>query len=387
MNKYGVTKEGFVSKDFITCQTEIIENFKNRINQNIDFSPTSVFGNIVAVTAERQSQLWDGLQETYCSFFPNLATGVSLQNSISINGIKMLEATASKVILTFKGKQGTKIPAQTGVGIPETSYQFNTKTDAIINSDGFVDIEADCSTLGEIKALANSITKILNPIFGLDSCVNKQDAIVGQNEESESDLRIRRLQLLQRAGSATDKGIIGAIKKVSGVNAVILLDSETSDKVPNGHIQLFVEGGEPKEIINAIANSRGAGIKLFAEKDTDIFLPVIDSQGLKRIFCFSRPKEKLIYLTISIQTTSEFPNDGQEQIKKALVDYANKNLSIGKSVINSSLYVPINSVAGIIGIKIFQGVNPNPSSSINIQTEPIEYAKFDSSRITFKEWE
>ena len=125
MTKYGVKKEGFVSKDFITCQTEIIKNFKNKINQNIDFSPTSVFGNIVAVTAERQSQLWDGLQATYCSFFPNLATGVSLQNSISINGIKMLEATSSKVILTFKGKQGTKIPAQTGVGIPETSYQFN----------------------------------------------------------------------------------------------------------------------------------------------------------------------------------------------------------------------------------------------------------------------
>lgn len=386
MTKYGVTKEGFVSKDFITCQTEIIENFKNKINQNIDTSATSVLGNIVADTAERQSQLWDGLQEIYCSFFPNTATGVSLQNSISLNGIRMLNPSASKVILTFKGKQGTKIPAYTGVGIPGTSYQFNTKSDAIINNEGFINVETECTTLGEVKALANSLTNILNPIFGLESCTNKLDAIPGQNEESESDLRIRRLQLLQRAGSATDKGIIGAIKKVLGVSAVILLDSEVSNFVPIGHIQLFVEGGDPKDIINAIANSRGAGVKLYAEKENGIFISITDSQGLKRTLCFSRPKEKLIYLIISIQTTSEFPNDGQELIKKALLDYANKNLSIGKSVINSSLYVPINSVAGIVGIKIFQGISPNPTSSTNIQTEPIEYAKFDSSRISFKDW-
>ncbi|WP_186650131.1 baseplate J/gp47 family protein [Fluviispira vulneris] len=387
MKKYGITNEGFVSKDFNTCREEIVESFKNKINQNIDDSPTSVIGNITTITAEKQSLLWDALQEVFVSFFPNTSTGIPFQNSISLNGIKMLSATASRVLLTFKGKAGTKIPAQTCVGIVGTSYQFATKENAIIGDNGEVETEAECTTLGNIKALSGTINKILNPIYGIDSCTNKLDAIAGQDEETESDTRIRRLQLLQRAGSATTKGIVGAIKKNLGVTAVILLNPDDSNLIPNGHIQIFVEGGKPEEIAYAIVNSRGGGIKTFSEKETGIFLKVRDSEGIMREVSFSRPREKLIYLEISIQTTSEFPADGHELIKKSLLEYANKNLGIGKSVINSSLYVPINSVAGIVGIKINQGTNPNPTSSANIQIQPIEYAKFDSTRITFKAWD
>ncbi|KAB8035850.1 hypothetical protein GCL60_16605 [Silvanigrella paludirubra] len=383
--KYGLTKAGFVKKDFLTCYSEISESFKNKINQNIDLSPTSVFGNIIGIYAERESLLWDGLQELSTTMNPNNATGIPLQNAISINGISKQEATASKVILTFYGKTGIKIPSGTGVAIPETSYQFNTKIDAVVAQNGIVEIEAECSILGEVKALAGTINKILNPIYNIESCTNKKDAVVGQFEETEEDLKIRRLQLLQRAGSATEKGIRAAIQKIEGVKTSILLNAEIANYIPSGSIHLYVEGGEPLAIANAINSSRGGGCLLYLD-ESSIKNTIKDSQGIDRIISFSRPKEKIIYLSIALKTNSDFPSNGYEQVKNAIIDYANKNLTIGKSLINSSLYVPINSVSGIIGIQIYQDLLPNPSNTLNISVEPIEYAKLDTSRINFIDW-
>ncbi|RDB37396.1 MAG: hypothetical protein DCC88_00275 [Spirobacillus cienkowskii] len=382
---YGLTKSGFVKKDFVTCYSEIIETFKNKINQNIDASPSSVFGNIIAIFSEREALMWEALQELSTSVNPNYATGIPLQNIISINGITKQEATASRVILTFNGKSGTKIPAGTCVSIPETSYQFNTKNDAIINQNGTIDVEAESATLGSVKALAGTITKILNPIYKIDSCINKKDAVSGQNEESEEDLKMRRIQLLQRAGSATEKGIRAAIQKVEGVKTSILLNNEIAKYIPSGSIHLYVEGGEPIAIANAINSSRGAGCLLYSDEKS-IKITVKDSQEINRIVSFSRPKEKQIYLSIALKTNSDFPSNGFEQVKSAIIDYANKNLTIGKSLINSSLYVPINSINGIIGIQIYQGISINPKESLNIAVEPIEYAKLDSGRINFIDW-
>lgn len=383
--KFGLTRAGFVKKDFLTCYSEISETFKSKINQNIDLSHTSVFGNIIGIFAERESLLWDGLQELSTTMNPNNATGIPLQNAIAINGISKQEATASKVVLTFSGKIGTKIPAGTGVAIPDTSYQFNTKLDSVIGQNGTVDIEAECSTLGEVKALAGTITKILNPIYNIESCINIKDAVVGQFEETEEDLKIRRLQLLQRAGSATEKGIRAAIQKVEGVKTSILLNAEIANYIPSGSIHLYVEGGEPLAIANAINSSRGGGCLLYSD-ESSIKNTIKDSQGIDRVVSFSRPKEKIIYLSIALKTNSDFPVNGYEQVKNAIIDYANKNLTIGKSLINSSLYVPINSVNGIIGIQVYQGLSSNPTDSFNISVEPIEYAKLDTSRINFIDW-
>lgn len=108
-------------------------------------------------------------------------------------------------------------------------------------------------------------------------------------------------------------------------------------------INAIVDGGDDTEIAETIFNTKSAGCQTTGEESE----VVVDDQGGNNTVLFSRPTEVDIDIEVDVLTDpDEFPSDGDQQIKDALVEYGAENLNIGVDVIRSRLYTPVNSIGG-----------------------------------------
>mgnify|MGYP006878621981 FL=1 len=108
---------------------------------------------------------------------------------------------------------------------------------------------------------------------------------------------------------------------------------------------------------------------------------VNDIQGFSHDIGFERPSPVPIYVKLTITTDPvNFPPNGEEDIKSAIVDYA-QNIGVGKDVIFSRLYTPINSVKGHQVDELVIGSTPSPTLSQNVVIPFNAIASFDSNNI------
>jgi hypothetical protein len=141
---------------------------------------------------------------------------------------------------------------------------------------------------------------------------------------------------------------------------------------------VIVVGGVDEEIGNAIWLKKPAGILSFGNSTVQI----IDSQGIPHNISFSRPTEVDIYVEVTLNTFAEYPANGDDLIKQAIVDYANGDLVAGRGfsladdVVYTRLYTPINSVQGheITDLRI--GTSPSPTGTSNIPIAATEISNF-----------
>jgi len=227
---------------------------------------------------------------------------------------------------------------------------------------GTVDCEAEQT--GPTSAPAFSLTEIETPVTGLDSVLNIEEAILGRNTETDGDFRVRRIQSLQRAGSATVEAIRARLLEVLDVEQVIVFENVTDLVDGNGldphSFKCFVQGGDNQDIGDALWLNKPAGIKTMG----DIAVSVTDSQGVVQTVNFSRPDEIEVYITVEItkdtSPTSEWPATGDDLVRTAMADFVN-GLRIGQSVIvYPKLIASINSIPGIEDVRIGIDTTPAP---------------------------
>jgi uncharacterized phage protein gp47/JayE len=98
---------------------------------------------------------------------------------------------------------------------------------------------------------------------------------------------------------------------------------------------------------------------------------------------FARAAEQEIYLAFDIEVdTSKFPDDGEDQIKEALVAYADEVWRIGEDVILSALYGPVFQISGVRKISAVRaGLTPSPVGTTDLAVAEDEIARADTSRI------
>ena len=129
----GLTPAGFVAKRTPALKIELeqmlIETFGDP-----NLAPSSVFGQLVGLTADQQTTFWDRLQEVYWSQYPSSATGVSLDRVASINGISRLSARPTSVRAVVEGVIGTVIPAGRLASAGQGGAQFELTGAATIGA-------------------------------------------------------------------------------------------------------------------------------------------------------------------------------------------------------------------------------------------------------------
>lgn len=92
MTDYGVTNLGFKPKALTQVQTELNQALQAAFGDNINLAPTSVFGQLVAIMAERETSLWQLGQALYNSQNPAAASGLAVDNILALSGVQRLAA-------------------------------------------------------------------------------------------------------------------------------------------------------------------------------------------------------------------------------------------------------------------------------------------------------
>jgi uncharacterized phage protein gp47/JayE len=353
MADFGVTETGFKRKRLDQLLEELNSEVQSIFGENFNVSPESPDGQINGTISESNANLWEIAEESYNAFNPSAVTGITQDNLYELNGITRLPATSSSAVLTISGTQSTVIPLGSLISTSDTNVQFSTESEVTIPVSGSITVIASAVVTGPISALVGTLTVIDTPITGWDSVTNLADALVGTNEESDVDFRARREQSVARDAQAIIDAIFAEVRSVAGVTQTTVLENDTNtgpdaNGLPAHSVHVIVVGGDDQDIGEAIFLKKTLGATPFGSTTVQ----VNDDQSIPHDVSFSRPTEIAIYVEVNLTTFSDYPVDGDDQIKQAIIDYAEGNLITGRGfflgddVIHSEIYTPINTIQG-----------------------------------------
>ena len=387
MSEYGISSTGFKRKRLDLLLEELNSEVKSIFGDNFNVSPESPDGQINGVVSESNANLWEIAEEAYNAFNPKAASGVTLSNLVQLNGITRLPATKTRAELSLTGDPGTVIPVGSLVSTSDTGDSLSTDTTVTLDGAGNGNVFATALEFGDISMLSGTITIIDSPVAGWDTVTNNSDAAIGSDQESDPELRARRQRSVATESQAIIDGIRAGVENIDNITQALVLENDTDTTDANGlpphSFQVIVVGGLNSDVANVIWLKKPAGILAFG----DITEQVIDSQGISHDISFSRPVIVDIYVEVTLTTFAEYPVNGDDLIKQAIVDYANGDLVEGRSfglsddVIYTRLYTPINSVGGHEVDDLQIDIVDPASGTANVSIGITEIANFEIANI------
>lgn len=361
------------------------------IDPALDTSAESVIGQLIGIFAERERSAWLAIRDVWQAGAPSGASGQSLIQLALLTGTVKRSATKSRVTASVNLNAGVTLPAgsRARVGV-DSDALFETIADVTNPGGSPANVAAVMTavTAGAVRANAGTLNTIVTPISGWNSVTNALDADLGLSDETDTELRARREAELRVSGAANIDAIVADVDAVDGVLDVRGTENDTDatvDGLPPHSFRLVIWDGNPAAadddaVGQAIWDAKPTGIQSVGVTTGD----ALDANGDVRTMSFDRATEDLVYLGLDIETDpSTFPADGEDQIKAALVAYADAHWTISEDVVLSALYGPVFTVSGVRRVSAIRaGFAPAPVGTSDLSVAADEIARADTSRVT-----
>jgi len=234
---------------------------------------------------------------------------------------------------------------------------------------------------GQRPLPVGALTEIETPVSGWAEITNRQAGITGRDRETDAELRFRREQSIRISARGPFDAILAALQQVEGVVDANLVQNNGSsvdaDGVPPQHVWAIVEGGADADIAQALFNTVSAGIGYYGSETLQV---ESDVSGQTFDVSFDRPTDIDVWIEIDLTSDEDWPADGVERIKQALVGFG-ADLGIGEALLYSRLYSPINSVPGHYVTDLQVGTSSPASGMTNIEPARNERIAISADRI------
>lgn len=240
--------------------------------------------------------------------------------------------------------------------------------------------------IGELDTIAVGVS-------GWNSVYNYVAGDPGEDLESDESLRVRRAAAARvRKSRATDPAIEAALLDVRGVSSALVKSNRgfatDSDGIPGKSFNSLVIGGNDNEIAQCIYENQPAGIQSYGNTSVNI----TDSHGIEQQISFSRPTPMYLWVKVTYSLYDEEAFPGQDVVKNALVEWAEKEYTLGKDIISTRINQGLYDVPGIGVATCAVAVTDSPDtapSSASYETDkriPVSffsYAALEDDRISF----
>jgi len=376
--------------------------------QTIGFSATPDEGSITFFynTEETTALVYnDATPATTLQGYLRALTGLS---EVTVSG-----SFASDFVITFAGDDGKQEQPLLIEGtntLKESSVVVTTTIAETTPGEYQGTVGMTCIETGASNANAKTLTVIDNPISGFTRTFNIEDAVLGRDEETDPEFRLRRVERL----TTSQAGPVEAIKThilrlnddeyvdLSQLTDVIVYENVTDvtdakNMPPHSIMAVVRQEGDvdtrDQEIAQAIFESKCAGIETSwgnAVGGNQVSKTVTDTMNIDHIIKFARPDSIDIYLGLyNFATNSDYPTDGDNQLKTVLVTWGN-TLGVGQDVIvYPSLIAQIAAIPGITDfvVRIDTSVISGSSTDDNIDvsdgtTTAPEFSLWGTTNIT-----
>lgn len=368
---------------------------------NLD--PSTPDGLKMAHDAEIFYALDETILQAYNSKDPNKARGIDLDIICGLTGTTRSSGSASSVELSLTGTPGAFIPKGNLFESSTTGSRWATDQDVTLDAGGVATVNATCTVIGPTQADAGTITRIVGVVAGLASVTNINPATPGDDEQSDSQLRVTQAAAVGRPGNNQIDSMIGELFAVPGVRRVKVYENDTNSasvtaENPHGlaphSIAPIVDGGTDESVALAIYLKKNPGATLVQPGtpfEVLITSPVYPTN--QKLIKASRPAYVDAILNIEITNDGTLPPTVDDEITDAILEFAVGDLipadigfkitgfDIGETVPYSTMFTPINKVIGAYGNSYVSLLELNGGSS-NLAIAFNQLARFTSGNIT-----
>lgn len=386
-----LTSEGFKRKRYVDFFEIMSEQARELFGEDVNLSERSALGKFVSLIAYGRAEDAETAEEVYNSRFVDTSEGVSLQNNVK-RVITKNEWRKASGPVRLNLERGATIPAGDLVG---TNYgvNFEVLSEVKAHEDGVYTVQVKAVEYGRIgNAAANEITKIVNPAVGLISITNPEPFRNGQDEETDSELQDRYYESLGKYGNRRTEAVKARVlDEVEGARACLVDENDTmvisASGVPPKSFETIVLGGEPDQIVQKIFEAKPDGIQAYGTTVID----VKDSKGSIRKIGFTYAETIQIYVKAFIEKGSNYPLDGDDQIKEQIVRFIGgtgdnvtyNGLGMSKDVVVSRLESRLFAVEGVEDVKISLSsdgfIYLEENIEIGLQVAETDYSKIEVS--------
>lgn len=274
-----------------------------------------------------------------------------------------------------------------------TEDSFYKQSMAITNSQEFSIVEVvsqgtvTAVETGIITASTNTVVNIESPISNWDSVRNPFDIIVGQEEETDDDLRERYFLSLSSGATATVEAIRADLLTVPDVINATILENDTGDfeplpadpLQPAHSFQAIVEGGTDIAVAQSIWETKAAGVTTYGNTTINY----TDSMGYNYNVHFTRPVNVPIFVQLSIPL-AEKPNELQElAIKASILGYGDSLLAGADVIIQRITKAVYDIMPELTLVQTQIGKSLGTLDDSNIAIDLLETSVWDSANISF----
>ena len=211
----------------------LIIRYKEAYGDDINVTNESADGIFLHNTALEINNILQHIQYIYSNLDINYATGESLDNLCALSSLYRKPATHSNAKVRISNLANTPATLSSVVAIDRSNNQWTYNAELTIAASSYVDINLTCETLGPVSAPVGSIYQIINlPNNVLISIEQLEDAVLGENEETDTDLRARKLRAASPDGTTVLDSLIGSLLQLSGVRDVLIYNNSDGSVTP-----------------------------------------------------------------------------------------------------------------------------------------------------------
>lgn len=387
---------GLILTQTSTLLEDVQYEWQQALGTDLSLEPGTPQGRMIeAITTARKFAI--GLAaETANQINPNYASGIFLDAIAALFGIKRLAATRTSVLATLTGVANTTIQAgalaRTTVG-----DEFYLERQTTIPSSGIVQATFLSVNTGPVPCAQNTLTQMVTQVEGWESINNSSGARLGEDVESDYNLR-RRIENSSRYQGVS---LIGDIKRgindVANVTSSYVFNNGTGETVNHQGVDvlehsvlILVEGGQDDAIAQAIFENLSAGCNMTPIEGQSVIVNVRDgSYGIEYPITFNRPAPIDIIVQISVRNNGYSGDDLERAVKDAIVNWSIGNVDgldavgIGDSIsafnISSIVQVQIPTII-VSDVKIARQGDTPTSNELGFKIS--EVGRFTNANIT-----
>lgn len=380
---------GFKRLRFDDLFAQMEDKAKEAFGDTVNTSVRSPLGIILRIFAWFLAIIWSTAEDVYNSGYIPTATGNNLDRLGPQVGITRTLAQWASGELTITGTAGYVVPAGFRAATA-SGVIFETLTSVTLTSgSGTVAVEAlEAGSGGNWGA--GMITVIVNPVPDITSVTNAAPTTGGREKETDAEFRNRFDQSVAGGGAASVDALRGSLLRLTAVRAATIIENtgmtvDSSGRPPKS-FQAYVLGGDDQEIAETIFATKSGGIESYGA----ISKQVNDLGGQAHTVKFSRASEVAIKASVTVTKNDQYPVDGDEQIRNAIIRYIGgtdasgsyyNGLSMGAAVVYTRLISAVYSVAGVDDVALTVGKVSGSLGGSNVPIQPYEVAQTTAVQI------
>lgn len=365
---------GMEVAEFVDVRDNIIKRYKEVYGSDIDLSTASADGVFVNDIALIINNILQVMKSLYSNLDVDTASGVYLDALCRLANVSRMGATKStaSLIVTSLLTSGDSVTFgdvdEDGNTLNQLTFVDKAGTEWISNASitlapgESAELKVTCEETGPVDAPAGWIAQTLL-VMNL-KVEQKDDAIRGNNEETDTELRKRRAQSSGANGISVLESLVGALLEVTGIEDVRIYNNNTlleqtakdGTKIAAHNMYVILRQQKGLNIADAtigelIYTKLTPGIKTTAstaestngEAKSYEFIPQMLGVAINYLDQFVYWKKAIPIkptITAKIHPTSYFTESEFATLAQSVYDYAN-NLKLGDAIDADQIFIAL----------------------------------------------